>query len=64
VRLFKKAVDARRKDAVCFNCAFLIETENDTAVLKKLKKYDADLYKEKTYIFPTVSGRFDRPVVV
>ena len=26
VRLFKKAVDARRKDDVCFNCAFLVET--------------------------------------
>ncbi len=64
VRLHKKAVDARRRDAVCFNCAFLVETENDTAVLKRLKKYDADVYTEKPYIFPTVSGNFSRPVVV
>lgn len=64
VRLFKKAVDARHKDAVCFNCAFLVETENDTAVLKRLKKYDADKYTEKPYIFPTVMKKSSRPVVV
>ena len=64
VRLFKKAVDARRKDDVCFNCAFLVETENDTAVLKRLKKYDAAEYREKPYIFPAVSGKYSRPVVV
>lgn len=64
VRLFKKAVDARRKDDVCFNCAFLVETENDTAVLKRLKKYDAAEYREKPYIFPNVSGKYNRPVVV
>ena len=64
VRLFKKAVDAGRKDDVCFNCAFLVETENDTAVLKRLKKYDAAEYREKPYIFPTVSGKYSRPVVV
>lgn len=64
VRLFKKAVDARHKDAVCFNCAFLVETENDTAVLKRLKKYDADKYTEKQYIFPTATKKSSRPVVV
>ncbi len=64
VRLHKKAVDARRKDSLCFNCAFLVETDNDTAVLKKLKKYDAAAYTEKPYIFPIVSGKFSRPVVV
>ena len=64
VRLFKKAVDARRKDDVCFNCAFLVESENDAAVLKRLRKYDVAEYYEKTYIFPTVSGKFERPVVV
>ncbi|MBO5913582.1 MAG: hypothetical protein J6Q76_08955 [Clostridia bacterium] len=64
VRLFKKAVDARRKDDVCFNCAFLVESENDAAVLKRLRKYDVAEYCEKTYIFPTVSGKFERPVVV
>ncbi len=64
VRLFKKAVDARHKDDVCFNCAFLVETENDTAVLKRLKRYDAAEYREKPYIFPTASGKHSRPVVV
>ena len=64
VRLYKKAVDARRKDSVCFNCAFLVETQNDAAVLKRLKKYDAAVFSESPYLFPTVSGRFSRPVVV
>ncbi len=64
VRLHKKAVDARKKDNIVFNCAVLVETENDTAVLKKLKKYDAEIYFEKQYIFPTVSKQCIRPVVV
>ena len=63
-RLHKKAVDARRKDTVCFNCAFLVETQNDTAVLKKLKRFDADFYTEKPYIFPTSLKKSTRPVVV
>ncbi len=64
VKLHKKAVDARRKDAVCFNCAFLVETQNDTAVLKKLKKLDTEIYTEKPYIFPTALKQTTRPVVV
>ena len=64
VRLHKKAVDARRKDAVCFNCAFLVETQNDMAVLKRLKKFDAEIYCEKPYVFPKALGNFTRPVVV
>ncbi len=64
VQLYKKAVDARRKDAVCFNCAFLVETADDAAVLKRLKRYDATVFSEKPYVFPTVSGKYSRPVVV
>ncbi len=64
VRLFKRAVDARRKDDIVFNCAFLVEIDNDAAVLKRLKKYDAAPYSEKPYIFPKVSGKHGRPVVV
>lgn len=64
VRLYKRAVDARKKDRVVFNCAFLLETENDAATLKKLKKYDVSVFAETPYIFPTVSGNIKRPVVV
>ena len=64
VRLYKKAVDARKKDNIVFNCAFLVETADDTAVLKRLKKYDAAVYSHKPYIFPTVGKKHSRPVVV
>ena len=64
VRLYKKAVDARRKDNIQFNCAFLVETANDSAVLKRLKSRDAELFSEKCYIFPDCRGQHARPVVV
>ena len=64
VKLYKRAIDARNRDAVVFNCAFLLQTENDTAVLKALKRYDAALFSEKEYEFLTVKGVKERPIVV
>lgn len=64
VKLYKRAVDARKKDRVVFSCSFLLETENDAAALKKLKKYDASLFSETPYVFPTVTKKHKRPVVV
>lgn len=64
VRLYKKAVDARKKDDIVFNCAFLVETFDDAVALKRLKRFDADEFSEKPYIFPKVKGRHKRPIVV
>ena len=63
-RLYKKAVDARKKDNVFFNCAFVLETENDSEALKRLKKYDAASFKEEVYVFPKAKTHTVRPVVV
>lgn len=64
VRLFKKAVDARKKEDIVFNCSFLLETDNDGLSLKKLKSFNADSYVEKEYKFQKVDGSFLRPIVV
>ncbi len=64
VRLYKKAVDARKRDNVHFNCAFVCQTENDSETLKRLKKYDAAAFKEEPYIFPNAKIQAARPVVV
>lgn len=64
VRLYKKAVDARKKDNIVFNCAVILETENDKKVLSRLKNRDAEAFFEQPYIFKTVSGHHKRPIVV
>lgn len=64
VRLCKKAVDARKKDNIHFNCAVILETENDQKLLKRLKTKDAEVFNEQPYVFKTVSGQHKRPIVV
>lgn len=65
VKLYKKGVDARKKDSVHFSCAFLIETASQNAVLKQLKKYDAESFKEPRYEWKTATRNTKkRPVVV
>ena len=64
-RLFRKSVDARRKDNVRFCCSVIVEPNGkEQPLLKKCKK--AQIYRENKYIFPKDVG-FDgnaRPVVV
>lgn len=48
--LYKKSVDARRKSDVHFCCSFLIETKNETEILKKCKK--AKKYVKSEYNWP------------
>lgn len=62
--LHKKAVDARNKDDIFFNCAFLLEVDNETEAVKRLKKYGAEKYRETPYVFPKIGGRHNRPVIV
>ena len=64
VELYKKAIDARKKDNIIFNCAFLLETNNDKKVLQRLKSKDAEIFSKHPYQFKTVSGQHKRPVVV
>ena len=45
--LFKKSVDARRKENVHFCCSVLVESKNEQALLKRLK--NATLYINKEY---------------
>lgn len=64
-RLFRKSVDARRKDNVRFCCSLIVELNGkEQSVLNKCKK--AQIYRENKYIFPK-DVCFDgsaRPVVV
>lgn len=64
VELHKKTVDARRKDDIFFNCAFLLEVDDETEAMKRLKKYGAEKYRETPYVFPKIGGRHKRPVIV
>ena len=62
-RLYKRSVDARKKDALHFCCSVLVECNNEQAIIKKNK--NASVYKEKEYINPVFEGEAEhRPVVV
>lgn len=60
-KLYKKSVDARRKNDVHFCCSVLIETDNDKTALKRIK--NSKPYNEPVYNYKKVSSDI-RPVVV
>lgn len=62
-KLYKKSVDARKKNDLHFCCSVLVECNNEQAIIKKNK--NASIYTEKEYINPVFEGKADyRPVVV
>ena len=46
-KLYKKSVDARKKDNVHFCCSVLVQADNEQLVLRKNK--NASVYNEKEY---------------
>ncbi len=63
VYLYRKSVDARKKDNVHFCCSVLVDTKNEQALLKKNK--NAALYINKEYIWPKADRVLQkRPIVV
>ena len=62
-KLYKKSVDARKKNDLHFCCSVLVEVNNEQALLRKNK--NASVYNEKEYINPVFSGEAKyRPIVV
>ncbi len=62
-KLYRKSVDARRKNDVHFCCSVLIETDNDFFALKKIK--NAKIYEEPIYKYKKCDAIPEhRPVVV
>ena len=62
-KLYRKSVDARRKNDLHFCCSVVIDAENEALALKRIK--NALPYKEQKYIFKKIanfSGK--RPIVV
>ncbi len=63
VRLYRKSVDARKKDNIKFCCSVIVECENEQGILKKNK--NASLFNEKEYVFKKAKKPpKNRPVVV
>lgn len=63
VYLYRKSVDARKKDNVHFCCSVLVETKNETALLKKNK--NATTYINEEYEWQTAKSESKTsPVVV
>lgn len=63
VTLYKKSVDARRKNDVHFCCSVLIDTKNEQALLKKNK--NAQVFAKKEYVWQKCDTVPElRPVVV
>ncbi len=61
--LYKKSVDARKKDKIHFCCSVLISANNEQAILKKNK--NALPFKRNEYVNPVFSGEgASLPVVV
>lgn len=53
--LHKKAVDARKRVAVCFVCSFVLETADDSRFLQQCKRYHAKPYLPYEYHPPRLS---------
>ena len=64
VRLYKKAIDARNKDNIFFNCAFTLTSLNEHSLLKLLKKYGAEVFREPEYVIPTAVSTGKKCIVV
>lgn len=63
VKLFKKAVDARKKDNVFFSCSFTVKSENEKSLISRLKKYDVSDINIPEYRFKKAQSQ-RRPLVV
>ena len=62
-KLYKKSVDARKKNDVHFCCTVLVETGNEQALLRKNK--NASIFNEKEYVNPVYNGEVKYcPVIV
>ncbi|MEE1198643.1 MAG: FAD-dependent oxidoreductase [Acutalibacteraceae bacterium] len=60
--LYRKSVDARHRDKICFCCTFLVELyDGESAVIRKNK--NAEIYKEIPYVWKKCSSDM-RPTVV
>lgn len=63
VKLYRKSVDARRKNDVHFCCSVLVSSEEETKILKSNK--NASPYNEKEYVWQKCDKvPSNRPVVV
>ncbi len=62
VKLFRKSVDARRKNNVHFCCSVLAECENESKALKCIK--NANRYVEKEYIWKKAEVNPKNPPIV
>ncbi len=65
VQLYKKAIDARKKENITFNIAFTVsDDKNEQALLKLLKRFDAQSYVEPQYFYQKCTQLAKRPIVV
>lgn len=61
--LYRKSVDARRKDDVHFCCSVLVEAKNEQVILNKNK--NTSTYINKEYVWQTANSKLENsPVVV
>lgn len=62
-QLYRKSVDARKKNNIHFCCSVIVETDNDSLALKRLKY--AKIYSENEYKYKKCEALPEfRPVVV
>ena len=64
VHLYKKAVDARDKSNVYFNCSVVISSHNESKLLKILKKWKAEPFFLNEYDYPKTEKSAKSPIVV
>lgn len=62
VSLYRKSVDARRKDNVHFCCSLLVQTADDKRFAKAAKN-NAELYLPEKYIWPCARKCDTRPII-
>ncbi|MBE6787976.1 MAG: hypothetical protein E7537_06485 [Ruminococcaceae bacterium] len=61
--LYRKSVDARKKDNVHFCCSVLVESRNEKSII--LKNKNAQIYKENKYVWQVAKTQPQKsPVVV
>ncbi|MBR2339104.1 MAG: FAD-binding protein [Clostridia bacterium] len=62
--LYKRSVDARHKDRICFQVTAAVEVENEPAVLSACGDSSVSLLAPTVWTVPKVTKSISRPVVV
>lgn len=65
ISLFKRSIDARHKNNVCFSCTFDVTVNtNENKIVSRAKSSKINIAKKYSYEIPQLKKPFPRPVII